>query len=122
MHNEHIIWLQVSVFLNSMQDLQLNLVLYDLNLCWRNFVAKIVTELAPIVYILISWLIINFMKQELSKKVYFTKQTVGNACGTVGIIHALGNAASKIMLGICRSFELVFSKWSIEYYWLHASE
>jgi hypothetical protein len=37
--------------------------------------------------------------QERSKNVYFTKQTVGNACGTVGIIHALGNATSRIKLG-----------------------
>ncbi|KAL6903799.1 hypothetical protein ACP4OV_004612 [Aristida adscensionis] len=37
--------------------------------------------------------------KEPSKNVYFTKQTIGNACGTVGIIHALGNAASKIKLG-----------------------
>ncbi|KAG8071671.1 hypothetical protein GUJ93_ZPchr0006g43502 [Zizania palustris] len=34
----------------------------------------------------------------LSKMVYFTKQTVGNACGTVGVIHAIGNAASKLKL------------------------
>jgi ubiquitin carboxyl-terminal hydrolase L3 len=45
------------------------------------------------------------MKQEPSKKVYFTRQTIGNACGTVGIIHALGNAASKIKLGIPFSFQ-----------------
>ncbi|XP_066322290.1 ubiquitin carboxyl-terminal hydrolase 3-like [Miscanthus floridulus] len=36
--------------------------------------------------------------KELSKKVYFTKQTVGNACGTVGVIHAIGNATSQIKL------------------------
>ena len=30
--------------------------------------------------------------QTLSKDVYYMKQTVGNACGTVGILHALGNA------------------------------
>ncbi|KAE8785770.1 ubiquitin carboxyl-terminal hydrolase-like [Hordeum vulgare] len=36
--------------------------------------------------------------QESNKKVYFTKQTVGNACGTIGIIHAIGNAVSKIKL------------------------
>jgi hypothetical protein len=39
------------------------------------------------------------MNQEPSKNVYFTRQTVGNACGTVGIIHALGNAGSRIKLG-----------------------
>ncbi|XP_044967388.1 ubiquitin carboxyl-terminal hydrolase 3-like [Hordeum vulgare subsp. vulgare] len=36
--------------------------------------------------------------KESNKKVYFTKQTVGNACGTIGIIHAIGNAVSKIKL------------------------
>ncbi|KAF0894430.1 hypothetical protein E2562_039000 [Oryza meyeriana var. granulata] len=36
--------------------------------------------------------------EKLSKNVYFTKQTVGNACGTVGIIHAIGNAVSRIKL------------------------
>ncbi|XP_051193527.1 ubiquitin carboxyl-terminal hydrolase 3 [Lolium perenne] len=36
--------------------------------------------------------------KDLSKSVYFTKQTVGNACGTVGVIHAIGNAASNINL------------------------
>ncbi|ETW09666.1 hypothetical protein H310_00181 [Aphanomyces invadans] len=30
--------------------------------------------------------------QIVSPNVYFMKQTVGNACGTVGILHALGNA------------------------------
>uniref|UniRef100_A0A0E0DGQ2 Ubiquitin carboxyl-terminal hydrolase n=1 Tax=Oryza meridionalis TaxID=40149 RepID=A0A0E0DGQ2_9ORYZ len=36
--------------------------------------------------------------KKLSKNVYFTKQTIGNACGTVGIIHAIGNALSRIKL------------------------
>nr|CAB3447413.1 unnamed protein product [Digitaria exilis] len=36
--------------------------------------------------------------KDLNKKVYFTKQTVGNACGTVGVIHAIGNATSQIKL------------------------
>eukprot|EP00795_Rhopilema_esculentum_P000297 gene297-9949_t len=29
--------------------------------------------------------------QEVSPNVYFTKQTVGNACGTIGIIHSIAN-------------------------------
>ncbi|EHA8591114.1 putative Ubiquitin carboxyl-terminal hydrolase [Cocos nucifera] len=35
---------------------------------------------------------------EPSEKVYFLKQTVGNACGTIGILHAVGNATSEINL------------------------
>ncbi|XP_039831547.1 uncharacterized protein LOC120692346 isoform X2 [Panicum virgatum] len=37
---------------------------------------------------------------ESSKMVYFMRQTIGNARGTVGIIHAPGNAASKIKLAL----------------------
>ncbi|MED6185734.1 Ubiquitin carboxyl-terminal hydrolase 3 [Stylosanthes scabra] len=37
-------------------------------------------------------------KKEHSNKVYFMKQTVGNACGTVGLLHALGNISSEIKL------------------------
>ncbi|KAH9612639.1 hypothetical protein KSS87_012953 [Heliosperma pusillum] len=36
--------------------------------------------------------------KEYNKKVYFTKQTVGNACGTVGLLHAIGNVTSEIKL------------------------
>lgn len=32
--------------------------------------------------------------QEEAKEVYFTKQTVGNACGTVALLHAVANATS----------------------------
>lgn len=34
--------------------------------------------------------------QICSENVYYMKQTVGNACGTVGILHAIGNARKKI--------------------------
>ncbi|KDP39923.1 hypothetical protein JCGZ_03454 [Jatropha curcas] len=37
-------------------------------------------------------------KKELSNKVYFMKQTVGNACGTIGLLHAVGNITSEIKL------------------------
>jgi len=50
------------------------------------------------------------MKQEPSKKLYFTRQTIGNACGTVGIIHALGNAASKIKLGEGSYFDRFYKR------------
>ncbi len=34
------------------------------------------------------------IKQKLSPNLFFTKQTVQNACGTVGIIHSLANNKS----------------------------
>ncbi|XP_077235322.1 ubiquitin carboxyl-terminal hydrolase 3-like [Tasmannia lanceolata] len=37
-------------------------------------------------------------KKEPSEKVYFLKQTVGNACGTIGLLHAIGNISSEIKL------------------------
>ncbi|KAF3340415.1 ubiquitin carboxyl-terminal hydrolase isozyme L3-like isoform X2 [Carex littledalei] len=39
-----------------------------------------------------------YNSSEVSKNVYFLKQTVGNACGTIGILHAIGNATSEIKL------------------------
>lgn len=48
--------------------------------------------------------------KEPSKNVYFTKQTIGNACGTVGIIHALGNAASRIKLGEGSYFDRFYKR------------
>lgn len=33
--------------------------------------------------------------QEVSDKVYFMKQFVGNACGTVALIHAIANNRNK---------------------------
>ncbi|KAM1034331.1 hypothetical protein ACFX2J_037558 [Malus domestica] len=37
-------------------------------------------------------------KQEPKGSVYFMKQTVGNACGTIGLLHAVGNINSEIKL------------------------
>ncbi|KAM1800600.1 hypothetical protein EV2_032972 [Malus domestica] len=37
-------------------------------------------------------------KQEPKGNVYFMKQTVGNACGTIGLLHAVGNITSEIKL------------------------
>ncbi|KAL0395024.1 UNVERIFIED_CONTAM: Ubiquitin carboxyl-terminal hydrolase 3 [Sesamum latifolium] len=36
--------------------------------------------------------------KEPSSGVYFLKQTVGNACGTIGLLHAVGNITSEIKL------------------------
>ncbi|KAJ8774396.1 hypothetical protein K2173_012470 [Erythroxylum novogranatense] len=35
---------------------------------------------------------------EPNRKVYFMKQTVGNACGTIGLLHGVGNMTSNIKL------------------------
>ncbi|PPD76829.1 hypothetical protein GOBAR_DD26263 [Gossypium barbadense] len=37
-------------------------------------------------------------KRDASCKVYFMKQTVGNACGTIGLLHGVGNVTSEIKL------------------------
>ncbi|XP_022758341.1 ubiquitin carboxyl-terminal hydrolase 3-like isoform X2 [Durio zibethinus] len=36
--------------------------------------------------------------QDAGSKVYFMKQTVGNACGTIGLLHSVGNITSEIKL------------------------
>lgn len=36
--------------------------------------------------------------QELSKNIWFTKQTISNACGTIGLLHALFNIRDKAPL------------------------
>eukprot|EP00033_Pygsuia_biforma_P001795 GCRY01002007.1.p1 GENE.GCRY01002007.1~~GCRY01002007.1.p1 ORF type:complete len:227 (+),score=46.93 GCRY01002007.1:174-854(+) len=49
----------------------------------------------------------KFQQSTPSKSVFFTKQTIGNACGTVGIIHAICNNTNKISLeddGFFKSF------------------
>jgi ubiquitin carboxyl-terminal hydrolase L3 len=37
---------------------------------------------------------------QVSEKVYFMKQTVGNACGTIGLLHAVGNNLNQVDLGM----------------------
>ncbi|KAJ0644588.1 putative ubiquitinyl hydrolase 1 [Helianthus annuus] len=37
-------------------------------------------------------------KQDPCDGVYFMRQTVGNACGTIGLLHAIGNITSEIKL------------------------
>ena len=34
--------------------------------------------------------------QVVSPSLFFMKQTIGNACGTVGLLHALGNCTDKV--------------------------
>eukprot|EP01114_Cavostelium_apophysatum_P017900 TRINITY_DN5410_c0_g1_i1.p1 TRINITY_DN5410_c0_g1~~TRINITY_DN5410_c0_g1_i1.p1 ORF type:complete len:258 (-),score=34.26 TRINITY_DN5410_c0_g1_i1:28-732(-) len=36
--------------------------------------------------------------QNLSNKLWFMKQTIGNACGTIGVIHSLANNQDRISL------------------------
>lgn len=36
--------------------------------------------------------------QTLSDKVYFVKQVVGNACGTIGLVHAVANNSDRIKI------------------------
>lgn len=37
---------------------------------------------------------------QVSEKVYFMKQTVGNACGTIGLLHAVGNLACSSLVDL----------------------
>ncbi|KAK7251800.1 hypothetical protein RIF29_35329 [Crotalaria pallida] len=48
------------------------------------------------------------VNKEHSSKVYFMKQTVGNACGTIGLLHALGNITSEVKLAEGSFFEKFF--------------
>ena len=38
------------------------------------------------------------MEQEVSSQVYFMKQTVGNACGTIALIHSIANNLDRYRL------------------------
>lgn len=45
--------------------------------------------------------------QKISDKLYFTKQTVQNACGTVGLIHVLANNKNHLNIdGIHKLFSV----------------
>ncbi|CAI8042076.1 Ubiquitin carboxyl-terminal hydrolase isozyme L3 [Geodia barretti] len=37
--------------------------------------------------------------QICSDEVFFIKQTIGNACGTIGMLHALGNCQEQLTFG-----------------------
>lgn len=37
--------------------------------------------------------------QHVAESVYYMRQTVGNACGTIGLLHAIGNARDHFTLG-----------------------
>lgn len=37
--------------------------------------------------------------QDVSPDVYFMKQTIGNACGTIGLIHAVANNQKHLEFG-----------------------
>jgi ubiquitin carboxyl-terminal hydrolase L3 len=41
---------------------------------------------------------INRDGQHISPSVYYMKQTVGNACGTVGLLHCIGNVQNKVSI------------------------
>lgn len=38
-------------------------------------------------------------RQDVSPNVYFIKQTIGNACGTIGLIHAVANNKAHLEFG-----------------------
>lgn len=47
-------------------------------------------------------------EHNVSDKVYFMRQTVGNACGTVALIHAIGNNLAQVQLAQGSYFERLF--------------
>lgn len=37
--------------------------------------------------------------QEVSSGVFYMKQTIGNACGTIGLLHSLANNRQTLKIG-----------------------
>ena len=35
----------------------------------------------------------------IPKDIFYMKQTIGNACGTIGLLHSIGNSQERIQLG-----------------------
>jgi len=48
--------------------------------------------------------------QKVSEKVWYIKQTVGNACGTIGLLHAIGNNQNKVQLVEGKFFKNFFGR------------
>jgi ubiquitin carboxyl-terminal hydrolase L3 len=48
--------------------------------------------------------------QIVSPNVYFMKQTVGNACGTVGLLHCIGNVRNKLPIAPGSYLERFYNK------------
>lgn len=46
-------------------------------------------------------------RQEVSPDVYFIKQTIGNACGTIGLIHAVANNKVHLEFGECYFIDIM---------------
>lgn len=38
--------------------------------------------------------------QKVAEDLFYMKQYIGNACGTIGILHALGNNTDKLEIGM----------------------
>ncbi|PWA84457.1 Peptidase C12, ubiquitin carboxyl-terminal hydrolase 1 [Artemisia annua] len=51
------------------------------------------------------------IKQDPCEGVYFMRQTVGNACGTIGLLHAIGNIKSQIKL----AYHITVNTWCFNF-------
>lgn len=65
--------------------------------------------------------------QEVSPNVWYTKQTVENACGTVGLLHSIANNTDVVPIGIVpspcipslREPVILWQPWGCDLYQLH---